>query len=63
MSFTGHLLYVKSWLMSKVSSRQRAAESHKREDCVLCRNSDANGEHFHSEQLVFLPLKNSVFII
>lgn len=37
VSFTGHLLDVKSWLMSKASSRQGAAESHKKQDCILFR--------------------------
>lgn len=63
MSFTGHLLDVKSWLVSKVCSRQCAAESRKRQDCILFRSSNANGERFHSEQLVLLPLQNSAFII
>lgn len=43
MSFTGHLLDVKSWLMSKVSSRQCAAESHKTRDCISFGNSALMG--------------------
>ena len=43
VSFTGHLFDVKSWLMSKASSRQGAAESHKRQDCILFRSREADG--------------------
>jgi hypothetical protein len=60
--FTGHLLHVKSWLMSKVSSKQCAAESHKRQDCILFRNSNANEWHFHSKEFISLPMQNNAFI-
>lgn len=63
MSFTGHLLDVKSWLMSKASSRQCAAESHKTQDCISFGSGGTNGWHFHSEQLIFLPVQNSACII
>lgn len=63
MSFTGHLLDGKSWLMSKGSSRQCAAESHKTQDCILFGSRGTNGWHFHSEQFIFLPVQNSAGII
>ena len=63
MSFTGHLLDVKSWLMSEVSSRQCAAESHKTQDCISFGSSGTKGWHFRSEQFIFLPVQNSADII
>lgn len=63
MSFSGHLLDVKSWLMSEVSSRQCAAESYKTQDRVSFGSSGTNGCHFHSEQRTFLPVQNRAGII